>query len=61
MKIFINYNVVQLRIIKTPFQDLQIDAKSGFMLFFELYANRYGLGLSDEPLFVIITQGAAKL
>ena len=31
------------------------------MLFFKYYAARYGLGLSNEQLFVIIPQGAAKL
>ena len=31
------------------------------MLFFKLSANRYDLGLSNEPLFIIIAQGAAKL
>ena len=31
------------------------------MLFFKYSANRYGLGLSNEPLFIIIAQGAAKL
>ena len=30
------------------------------MLFFKLSANRYDLGLSNEPLFIIIAQGAAK-
>ena len=28
---------------------------------FKLGANRYGLGLSNEPLFIIIAQGVAKL
>ena len=31
------------------------------MLFFKLRTDRYGLGLSNEPLFIIIAQGAAKL
>ena len=31
------------------------------MLFFKSSVNRYGLGLSNELLFVIVTQGAAKL
>ena len=35
--------------------------KSGITLFFKLCANRYGLGLSNEPLFIIIAKGAAKL
>ena len=28
---------------------------------FKLSANRYGFGLSNEPLFIIIAQGIAKL
>ena len=62
------YSDVQLRIIKTTFmlqldtcQDILTDVKSGTMLFFKLSANRYGFGLSNEPLFIIIAQGAAKL
>ena len=35
--------------------------KSAAMLFFKSSANRYGLGLSNELLFIIIGQGAAKL
>ena len=31
------------------------------MLFFNLSANRYGLGGLNEPLFIIMGQGAAKL
>ena len=30
------------------------------MLLFGLTANRYSLGLSNEPLFILIVQGAAK-
>ena len=35
--------------------------KSAAMLFYKLSANRYGLGLSNELLFIIIDQGTAKL
>ena len=35
--------------------------KSTTMLFFKISVNRYGIGLSNELLFVIIGQGAAKL
>ena len=35
--------------------------KSAALLFFKLYAYRYELGLSNELLFIIIAQGAAKL
>ena len=31
------------------------------MLFFKLSANRYDLGISNEPLFIIIGQGDVKL
>ena len=31
------------------------------MLFFKLSANRYDLGLSNEPLFIIIAQGTAMM
>ena len=37
------------------------DVKNGILLVFELCTNRYGLGLSNESLFIIIAQGAAKL
>ena len=37
------------------------DVKSGNMLFFKLSANRYALGLSKQPLFIIIAQRVAKL
>ena len=33
----------------------------GTILFFKLSANRYDLGLLNEPLFIIIAQGATKL
>ena len=32
-----------------------------FFAVFQLIANRYDLGLSNEPLFIIIAQGTAKL
>ena len=58
---------LRLRSIKTPFtqyiftfQHVLTDNKSGTMLFFKLIINRYGLGLSNEPFFIIIAQGAAK-
>ena len=35
--------------------------KSAGMLFFKKYAKKYGLGLLNELLFIIIAQGAAKL
>ena len=35
--------------------------KSAAMLFYKLSTNRYCLGLSNELLFVIVTQEAAKL
>ena len=35
--------------------------KSVTMLYFRLFANRYGFELSNEPLFIIGGQGAAKL
>ena len=35
--------------------------KRAAMLFFNLRVNRYGLRLSNELLFIIIAQGAAKL
>ena len=35
--------------------------KSAALLFFKLYAYRYELGLSNELLFIILAQGAAKL
>ena len=34
--------------------------KSDTMLFFKLSANRYGLGLLNELLFIIIAQEAVK-
>ena len=34
--------------------------KSATILFFKISANRYYMGLSNELLFVIIAQGAAK-
>ena len=43
------------------FQDVLTDVKSGTMLFFKLSGNRYGLGLSNEPLFIIMAQEVAKL
>ena len=43
------------------FQDVLTDVKSGILLFFKLCTDTYGLGLSNEPLFVIVTQVAAKL
>ena len=35
--------------------------KCAALLFFKLYAYIYDLGLSNELLFIIIAQGAAKL
>ena len=35
--------------------------KSATMLFSKVGPNRYGIGLSNELLFIIIAQGAAKL
>ena len=35
--------------------------ESAAMLFLKLSANIYGLGLSNELLFIIIAQGAAKM
>ena len=43
------------------FQDILKDVKSDILLFFKLCTDRYGLGLSNVPLFVIVTQGAATL
>ena len=43
------------------FQDILLDVKSAAMLFYNLKANRYDLRLSNELLFIIIAQGAAKL
>ena len=43
------------------FQDFLIDVKSGDVLFFQLSENRYGMRLQNEPFFIIIAQGAAKL
>ena len=38
-----------------------VDVKSAAILFFKYSVNSYGLGLSDELLFIIIAQGASKL
>ena len=49
---------------KTPLGLLQAKIthlKSAGMLIFKYCAKRYGLGLSNELLFIIIAQGAAKL
>ena len=35
--------------------------KSATILYFKMSADRYDLGLSNELLFIIIGQGAAKL
>ena len=35
--------------------------KSATMLFFKISTNRYGIGLSNELLFITIGQRAAKL
>ena len=35
--------------------------KSAAMQFFKLSANRYAFGLLNEPLFIIVGQGAAKV
>ena len=35
--------------------------KSSAMLFFKVSTDRYGLGLSNELLFISIAQGTAKL
>ena len=35
--------------------------KSATMLFFRLSAHRYGLGLSNELIFIIIAQEAVKV
>ena len=40
---------------------LFISVYSAAMLFFKLSVNRFGLGLSNKLLFIIIAQGAAKL
>ena len=48
-------------VVNWHIQDVLTDVKSVVMLFFKLCANRYGFGLSNEPLFIIIAQGAAKL
>ena len=42
-------------------EDFLIDVKSGDVLFFQLIENRYGMRLQNEPIFIIIAQGAAKL
>ena len=37
------------------------ELKSATMLLLKISVSRYGIGLSNEPLFVIIAQGAAKV
>ena len=36
-------------------------SQNAALMFFQLNKNRYGIGLSNEQLFIIIAQGAAKL
>ena len=38
-----------------------VPGKNAALLFFNGSANRYDLGLSNEPVFIIIGQGATKL
>ena len=42
-------------------KDVLTDVKSAVIVSFKLSANRYGLGFSNELLFIIIAQVAVKL
>ena len=56
-----------MRFVSIDLFHIEVGRKDGtvflswYYAVFKLSANRYGLGLSNEPLFIIIAQGAAKL
>ena len=59
--------VAAMRFVSIDLFHIEVGRKDGtvflswYYAVFKLSANRYGLGLSNEPYFIIIAQGFAKL
>ena len=59
--------VAAMRFVSIDLFHIEVGRKDGtvflsrYYAVFKLSANRYDMGLSNDPLFIIIAQGAAKL